>query len=261
MTEVRAVARFLVSAWWLQLKQLSTTRLQMMTALFQPMLFATIAFLVFRHAPGHQTPTEIALGAGLLGMWGSTLFGSGAAITRYRFMGLLEGVVASPMPTPVVILPVTIASATVGLYSMLATFAWGYALFGMPLAVQHPVLFVLCVLANVIALGVMGLLIGSVFFLYPASQALANAVEFPIALLSGILVPVASLPELVRPLSYLVAPMWGVRALHAAAVGAATPTTPLLMCALLTACYLAAATVLLRILVNRARDKAKLALT
>ncbi|MGK4585443.1 ABC transporter permease [Kitasatospora sp. HPMI-4] len=257
---MRAVARFLITASWLQLKQLGTARLQLMTALVQPVLFATIAFLLFRHAPGRESPTQIAIGAGLLGMWASTLFGSGAAISRHRFMGLLEGMVAAPMPLPVVILPVTLASAVLGLYSMLATVAWGYSLFGLPLAVHRPVLFVGCVAVTVLTLGVLGLLIAAVLFLYPASQALANAVEFPIALLSGILVPVSALPAFCRPLSWLVAPMWGVRAVQDAAAGGAFPTLPLLMCAALALCYLALATVLLRVLVDRARNKARLAL-
>jgi ABC-2 type transport system permease protein len=258
---LRSAARFLAGAWWLQMKQITTGRLYALTAVLQPVLFATIAFLMFRDAPQQQSPTSVALGAGLLGMWAATLFGSSAAIARQRSMGTLEGLVASPMPLILVILPITVASASLGIYSLLATFGWGALFFGVPLTISHPVLFAVSVAVTVLTLGLLGVLVSAAFILYPAANALSNAIEFPIAMLSGVIVPVSSLPAAVRPLSYLLAPMWGVRAVRSAVLGGAPVAEPLLVCTALSLCYLALAAVLLQVLVNRARDRARLALT
>ncbi|WP_441248228.1 ABC transporter permease [Kitasatospora sp. McL0602] len=256
----RAATRFVVRAWWLHLKELSSGRLYLLTAVVQPVVFATIALLMFHDVPGRQAPVSVALGAGLLGMWAATLFGSGAAITRHRWMGTLEGLVASPTPLILVLLPVTVASACMGLYSLLATFGWGVLFFGVPMSISNPALFAVSVLVTVLTLGLLGLLVSAAFVLYPAATALSNAVEFPIALLSGVLVPVSALPQVLRPLSYVLAPMWGIRAIRAAALGGGSVSGPLLMCAALSVCYVALAVVLLNALVNRARGKAKLAL-
>jgi ABC-2 type transport system permease protein len=261
VTALRPVCRFLVRAWWLQVKQFTTGSLFILTAVLQPVVFATIAFLMFHDAADRESPAYVALGAGLLGMWGATLFGSGAAITRHRFMGTLEGLVASPMPLVLVIAPITVASASLGLYSMLSTVGWGVLLFDVPLTVHSPVLLAVALLVTVVALGLLGLLVSAAFVLYPAANALARVVEFPIALLSGVLVPLSAVPGPLRPLGYLIAPMWGVKAIESAALGGASAVQPLLLCAATSLVYLALAVFLLDLLVRRARDSARLALT
>jgi ABC-2 type transport system permease protein len=256
----RVIARFLLHAWWLQVKQLSLGRLQQFSALIQPAVMATIAYLIFRHSRA-ETVQEVVLGAGLLGMWSAALFGSGAAISRQRAMGLLEGLVGAPMPLPLSVLPITVAAATIGLYSMAATFLWCELLFGFSVSLAHPALVPVCAVVTVLTLGVTGLLLSALFFLYPSSQSLASMMEFPIALLSGVLVPVSALPSVIRPLSWILAPMWSIRALQAAVGGGRPIVFPLLMCAGLSVLYVLAAVGLLRSLVDRSRAKARLALT
>ena len=62
------------------------------------------------------------------------------------------------MRLPVVLLPITTAMATVGLYSMVATLLWGRFLFGIDVPIEHPLLFALSVLATVVSIGMVGFL-------------------------------------------------------------------------------------------------------
>ena len=65
-------------------------------SVIQPVIFATIAFFMFEAGAREGTLLYVALGAGLMGIWSSTLFGSGGAIQWQRWQGTLELLVAAP---------------------------------------------------------------------------------------------------------------------------------------------------------------------
>src|SRR4029077_18936690 len=135
------VREFTVSRWFLLMNVL------------QPVIFATIAFYMFKAGGRPGTLLYAALGAGMMGIWSSTLFGSGGALQWNRWQGTLELLVASPPPFVVVLLPLTLATAVTGAYAILATLLWGRIFFGVPLHFVHPLAFVIAVPAAVISLG------------------------------------------------------------------------------------------------------------
>jgi ABC-2 type transport system permease protein len=67
------------------------------------------------------------------------------------------------------------------------------------------------------------------------------------------------LPGWVAPISWLLAPTWGMRAIRESATGGA-PLSAIAMCLALSACYLAIALVCLRGFKRLARERATLAL-
>jgi ABC-2 type transport system permease protein len=112
----------------------------------------------------------------------------------------------------------------------------------------------------VIGLGLLGLLIAASFVLYRAANALSNMLEFPIALVTGLMIPLALLPGWVRPLSWALAPTWGVRAIRRAALGG-DASFAIVMCFGLGLVYVAIAWVLLGVVERKARQDATLSLT
>src|SRR5204863_2872293 len=146
-------------------KRNSTSQWFLMLVLFQPLIFATIAFYMFKSGGRSGTLLYAALGAGMMGIWSATLFGSGGALQWNRWQGTLELLVAAPPPFIVVLLPLTIATSITGAYSLLATLFWGRVFFAVPLHLVHPALFLLAVPAAVLSLGLMGLLMASSFIL------------------------------------------------------------------------------------------------
>src|SRR5262245_34669577 len=154
---------------------------------------------------GSQSGTLLyaALGAGMMGIWSATLFGSGGAIQWQRWQGTLELIVAAPAPFLLVLFPLTLATATIGLYSLTMTLIWGRVLFGVPLDLVHPFAFVVAVPATVLGLGLLGLLLASTFILYRHANAMSNLLEYPVWLVTGLLVPVSLLPVWVEPLSWV----------------------------------------------------------
>jgi ABC-2 type transport system permease protein len=141
-----------------------------------------------------------------MGIWATTLFGSGGAIQWHRWQGTLELLIAAPVPFIVVLVPLTLATAAYGLVSLVSTLVWGRVLFGIDLDLVHPVLFVIAVPSAVIGLGLLGLLLASTFVLYRNANALSNLLGEPVWLITGMLVPISLLPGWVTPLSWVLAP-------------------------------------------------------
>lgn len=240
-------AAYLARAWRLELRQLVRSKLYLFLALAMPLIFATLAFYMFDASSRTDTRLSLALSAGLMGMWSTTLMGSGAAINRLRHLRVLEPLVAGPRSTFLFTLPFALATSSLGVYSLAATLVWGWALYGMPLQVASPALFVPAVVVTVVAVGLTGLLLGTAFILYPTAQSLANLFEYPIWMLSGMLVPVSVLPGPLRLVSYGLAPAWGVKAVLGAADGTGHAGPAMGMCLLLAAVY----TVLIMLLLRR----------
>jgi ABC-2 type transport system permease protein len=246
--------------WVFQLKNLTVSGLFVFTSLIEPLIISTLAFYMFKAGGRPGTLFYAALGAGVLGIWSSTLFGSGGAISWQRWQGTLELLVAAPPPLILIVVPLTIATSTIGIYSLTATLLWGRLLFHIPFHLVHPWLFALALPSVVIGLGLLGLLIASSFVLYRAANALANMLEFPIALITGLMVPLAILPGWLQPVSWALAPTWGVRAIRRAALGGDAPFA-IAMCLALGLAYVAIAWVLVGIVERKARQDATLSLT
>ncbi len=254
------LARMLFLGWLFQLKNLTVSGLFVFTSLIEPLIIATLAFYMFKAGGRPGTLFYAALGAGVLGIWSSTLFGSGGAISWQRWQGTLELLVAAPPPLILIVVPLTIATSTIGIYSLTATLLWGKLLFHIPFHLVHPWLFALALPAAVIGMGLLGLLIAASFVLYRAANALSNMLEFPIALIAGLMVPLAILPSWLQPVSWALAPTWGVRAIRRAALGG-DAWFAIGMCFALGIVYVAVATVLIDVVERKARRDATLSLT
>ncbi|NUT32549.1 MAG: ABC transporter permease [Hamadaea sp.] len=205
--------------WQTHLRELTSSAFFVMMTALQPIIFATIAFFLFRAGGRTDQLIYAAIGAGMLSLWSTTLIGSGQALTLLRTAGMLELLVAAPVPFVVVLAPITIATATLGLGALVATLGWGWLLFGVPLNVAEPVALAAAVAVTVFGLGMLGLLLAALFVRLRYANALTNLLTYPVWMLSGMLVPVAALPAAVRPLSWLLPTTWGVAAIRASFAG------------------------------------------
>jgi ABC-2 type transport system permease protein len=258
------VVRLFAVGWLFHLKSLTQSGFFVLIAVLQPVIFASIAFFMVQSGTSDdsQTLLYVALGAGLMGIWSSTLFGSGGAIQWQRWQGTLEVLVASPAPFLLVLVPLTLATASIGLYSIVMTLVWGRIFFGVPLDFAHPLQLAVALPVTVASLGLLGLVLASTFVLYRNANAFANLLEYPIWLITGLLVPLSLLPGWVTPISWLLAPTWGVRAIRDAAIvegGSAWPEIG--MCVLLGGVYLVLGAICLRNFERLARQRATLSLT
>ena len=213
--------RFVFVSWKLQFKMIMRSPFDGIGNVIYPLFFATTAFFVFRAGSSPRTLIYASLGAAVMGMWSSVSTSAGSAMQRERWHGTLELLVSAPVHFATVLLPVTVAMSAMGLYSMVATLLLSRFVFGVDLPFEHPVAFGFAVVATVVSIGAMGFLLAVSFVRYRTAWALGNLLEYPVWLIAGFLVPLTLLPGWVRPISWLLAPTWGVDAIRDAASGGA----------------------------------------
>jgi ABC-2 type transport system permease protein len=253
--------RLLAIGWLFNLKNLTNSAFFILISILSPVIFATIAFFMFDSGTRSGGLLYVALGAGLMGIWSTTLFGSGGAIQWQRWQGTLEIVIASPARFLWVLLPMTLSTASIGLYSVVATLFWGWLFFDVPLDLEQPLLFAIALPVTVLSLGLLGLVLASTFVLYRQSSAFSNLLEYPVWLVSGLLVPLSLLPGWATPISWLLAPTWGVEAVRGAALGGDGVGTAIGMSILLGVVYLGLGSIFLGNFERLARQRATLSLT
>ncbi len=254
-----AAARLLAMGWLLQVKMLSRSSFNSALAILYPLFFATVAFFMYR-AGSPDALLYASLGASVMGVWGAVSTSAGSAMQRERWHGTLELLVAAPVHFSLVMLPVTIAMSTIGLYSMAATLLWGWLLFGIDVHVVHPLLFGVSIVVTVLSIGVTGFLMAVSFVRYRTAWALGNLFEYPVWLVSGFLVPISLFPGWVRPISWLLAPTWGMNAIRESALGG-SPLADVGLCAAIGAGCLALGIAVTSTVLRSARARATLALT
>jgi ABC-2 type transport system permease protein len=253
------LARLIWVGWAFHVKSLTLAGFFILTSVIQPIIFASVAYYMFRAGARPGTLLYVALGAGMMGIWSSTLFGSGGAIQWQRWQGTLEYSIAVPPPFLLVILPLTLATATIGLYSLTATLLWGWLFFDVPMEIADPLAFAVALPVTVVGLGLLGLVLASTFILYRNANALSNLLEFPVWLVTGLLVSLSLLPVWVGPISWVLAPTWGINALREAAI-AGNPWPEIGMCLALGAVYLVIGHFALLHFERLARERATLAI-
>jgi ABC-2 type transport system permease protein len=252
--------RLLAVASYLQFKMIMRSPFDGIGNVLYPLFFATAALLVFRAGASPRTLIYAALGAGVMGMWSAVSTSAGSAMQRERWWGTLELLVAAPRHFSLVMLPATLGLATVGVYNLAATLLWGRFVFGIPLTVTHPLLFAFSIVGTVLAFGGLGLLFAVSFVRFRAAWVLGNFFEYPVWLICGFLVPLALLPGWVGPISWVLAPTWGMSAIRESALGG-TPLPDLLLCLGLGLAYVGLAVLVTNRVLYDARGRGTLSLT
>lgn len=252
--------RFVFVSWKLQFKMIMRSPFDGIGNVIYPLFFATTAFFVFKAGDSPRTLIYASLGAAVMGMWSSVSTSAGSAMQRERWWGTLELLVAAPRHFSLIMFPSTLGLATVGIYNLVATLLWGRFAFGIPLTIHHWLLFALSVVGTVLAFAGLGLLFAVSFVRFRAAWVLGNFFEYPVWLICGFLVPLSLLPAWVRPISWVLAPTWGMSAIRESALGG-TPLPDLLLCLGLGAAYIGFAVLVTNRVLYDARARGSLSLT
>jgi ABC-2 type transport system permease protein len=254
------VIRALVTGFVMHFKMLARGGFELSIVTFWPAVYATLGYYIYRAGQEPKSLFYVSLGSTMMAMWSTTAFACGGAIQRQRWLGTLELMVAAPIPFIAVLIPITVASTAIGIYAFATTVVFGRVVYGIPITVAHPLLFAVSIPVAILAIGALGLLMASVLVLYRYAGSLASSTEYPVWLISGLLVPLSLLPSWSRPISWVLAPTWGIDALRAAAFGG--PTLRYIgLCLLATAAYSAVAVAFLAHFERLARARATLSLT
>jgi ABC-2 type transport system permease protein len=247
--------------WALQLKLRSRSAFDGALSVVWPIFFATTAYFVVRAGDGRQSLAYTAVGSSVMGVWSAVTTTAASSLQQERWQGTLELLVTAPAPFAVLVAPLALAQATIGGYSLVATLLWARLVFGIHIPLGDPVVLIGALPLTVVSVGLFGFLLSIVAVRYRSAWALGNAVEYPVWLIAGFLIPLTVLPGWLHPVSWLLAPTWAVEALRAASDRGPGALADLGMCLLLSVTYAAIGALLARRILDSARRRATLALS
>jgi ABC-2 type transport system permease protein len=254
------VLRMMAVAYWLHVKMLAVSAFEGIFQVIWPLFFATTAFLVFRHSHKPDAMVFAGLGAAVMGIWSVIATTASGVLQRERWLGTLELLVAAPTRFALILVPITTAMASLGLYSLVATLVWGRVLFGISVPVANPFLFVLAIAVSIFSIALIGFLLSVSVVRYRTAWALGNLLEYPGWLVCGFLVPLVLFPEWARVVGALLPPTWGMRAIRSAASGG-SPWLDIGVCLGLGLAYGVVGALLSETVLRSARRNGTLALT
>jgi ABC-2 type transport system permease protein len=257
---VLRVLRLLGVSYWLHLKMIAVSAFDGIFQVIWPLYFATVAFLLYGRANDPQVLVYAGLGAAVMGIWSVVTTTASGLLQRERWHGTLELLVASPTPFALILVPVTTAMASLGIFSLGSTLLWGWLLFDVTVPIASPLLFALSVVVSVFSVALLGFLLSVAVVRYRTAWAMGNLLEYPGWLLCGFLVPLSLFPGWVTWISYALPPTWGMAAIRASASGE-SPWADVLMCLVIGLGYGVAGALLSETVLRSARRHATLSLT
>jgi ABC-2 type transport system permease protein len=226
-----------------------------------PLVFTFVALMYFKILQMQNFALYAIYGAGVAGMWATTLWGSGNAIDFERSTGTLEYTLVSPMKLWKIVLGRALTFAFLGLIMMAEVMLLAMVLFSIPFHVGNPLAFVLSLVATAISFTVLGMVFATTFVVSRASRSLRNLLEPAAFALCGVMYPVSVLPIWVQLISYSLSPTWGMEAIRTSAQQQVLPTAfsqNLLLLMVITVIYLVISWFFFRVVEKKARVKGEL---
>lgn len=207
--------RGLAGAIRLQLRIVASDRGYLNEILANP--FFAIIFLGIVRAARREDLTSFAVVAPvLITLWAMALEISGDVVDSDRWLGILEGVVATPAGFPTVVLGRVLAVTMLSLVGVAETWSVARVGFGVHLILDDPVVLVATLFVTALATAGTSVVMAGVFVLARTARTFQNTLNYPIYLLAGVLVPISYLPGWVRPLGRLIYLSWSADLLREA---------------------------------------------
>jgi len=188
-------------------------------SIIAPFVFTLVAFFLF----GGETSTSsfllyLVLGSGLMGMWGTTIYGSVNSIGFDRWNGTMESTLAAPIPLSWIALGRVLFNTFEGVVNGLLILVIGLTWFRVGFALLNPILFFIAAVSTFVSLSAFGLMMSTVVVLTRKGGFITNSMEIPVYIATGTMFPVSILPYLALPFAYILAPTWGIEAIRLSAL-------------------------------------------
>jgi len=168
-----------------------------------------VIFLMIVDRAGRTDLTPYAVVAPVLvALWTMSIFVSGEVIDADRAFGVFEAAVATPASFPVAVFGRVFAVTVVALLSLAEVWLVARLVFGVSVAVHHPLVFGLTLAATAVATSGTAVIMASLCVAARNIRSFQNSLTYPFYVLGGVLVPVSFLPDGLEALSAAVFLSW-----------------------------------------------------
>jgi ABC-2 type transport system permease protein len=186
-------------------------------SMIAPVIFGLVSFELFQGS-GQWYVLYAILGAGMMSMWGQTLYGSGWATGQDRELGTLEPTLSAPTPYLYVVLGRVIWNTVSGLFGGAIVYVVVAIAYGHPIPLQNPLAFVLLFAFVIVSLASVGIVFSAAYVYTRYAGFIQNIGEFAFYVGTGCMFPIALLPFWSNPISLLFPPTWALDALRLATI-------------------------------------------
>ncbi len=200
-----AVLQFMADPQWL------------IPSMIAPVIFGLVSFELFR-GYGPYFLIYAILGAGMMSMWGQTLYGSGWATGQDRNFGTLEPTIQSPTPYLYVVLGRVLWNVVSGLFGGLIVYAVVVGAAGQPPALANPLASIALFVFVMLTLAAIGVVFAAFYVYTRYAGFIQNIGEFAFYVGTGCMFPVVLLPFAVTPIALVFPPTWALDALRYVAI-------------------------------------------
>ncbi len=200
--------RIIAGAFKMQTRDRLTHNSFQFVLFIQPVLFTLLTVGLYRFAGQQDLSVYGIIGAGMIGVWNANLWSSGFIVDSERRSNTLELILASPSSIELVLFGKSLTNALASGLSIVVTFLTGVLVFQVTIDIARPGLFIASLALAIFAMTCLGLLIGTLFMLTRAAGGMAQVLNYPIFILSGLTFPITTLPLWTRPFSFGLVTTW-----------------------------------------------------
>ncbi|MGI0132398.1 MAG: ABC transporter permease [Thermoplasmata archaeon] len=196
-----SVLQFLADPQWL------------IPSMIAPVIFALVSYQLFL-STGPEFVLYAILGAGMMSMWGQTLYGSGWATGQDRELGTLEPTISAPTPYLWVVFGRIVWNTVAGLLGGAIVLVVVGITYGKPLPLEDPAGFLLLFVFIILTLAAVGVVFAAAYVYTRYAGFIQNIGEFAFYVGTGCMFPIVLLPFWSTPISLLFPPTWALDALR-----------------------------------------------
>lgn len=186
-------------------------------SIIAPFIFTLVSLFLFRNVNGPVLLYAV-LGGGMMGMWGTTVYGSGTSIMFDRWNGTMEATLSAPSPLIWIVMGRVIFNTLEGMVNAIFILFIGLMWFRVGVSIYEPLQFSIATILTFISLSAVGLILSSVYVLTRKAGFLENGLEIPVYIATGTMFPIALLPFYVQGFSFALGPTWGIDAIRISAI-------------------------------------------
>lgn len=181
------------------------------TILVQPILFATLFYLINRASGYGLSSLAIILRSGMISLWSSVCFSSLCDLQRERDGRTLASLLGTPTSLFNIILGKVIPNTITGLTGFLVS-TLTVLLLSREMTVDCTVPEILfCVTILLFSYILTAMFIIPIFSIYDNVRLLINCIEYPIFMITGMAFPITYLPKYAQFLGRILPMTWGIK--------------------------------------------------
>jgi ABC-2 type transport system permease protein len=181
----------------------------------QPIVIATTVHMLYRQDQV-DAARFVLLGGGLAGIWSAMTFSTAGDVERERLQGMFSNLLAAPAALAFIFSAKIVMNALLSLLALVITLLYSWLVLGVPLALPHPLAFVLALAAFLFGASSFALCLANLFLLTRTAWIFQNVLESPLLILGGLAFPITLLPVWAQYISVVLPMRWGSSALYAA---------------------------------------------